>query len=409
MVPHPLEAVDQRLGEVRTAVDRMGRNLFDLDSDVTRQILDVAPLRGATAAAWMGAAGRLADLWEAHRVLADLVAGISATRASKRRFSDDQLAELDRQLHGPSIRLAGAALDLANRTMTGAETCETVWTIDGLLAATSITFDALAGTVAQAGAVWDQVTPELERLDLDLVALRARATTAGIRWSNEVSAVGRHLVAVREQAAVDPLGVDPDVVAAAVGDVDRVARRVNETIRGAEEVSTTLAAAEARIVAVAGMVSDADAAVKEAAVKIAGSTNRPPDLDRVRAELDDLRIEVTTIREVAGAEREVAARRAAALGPRVGTLEAEVARLREVAGADLANRAELRGRLDAYRAKAQATGRAEDLGLDRLYQDAEQALYASPCDLGAAGCAVARYQQALRPPPERTPHEPVDR
>ncbi|MDQ2727642.1 MAG: hypothetical protein M3Y91_07230 [Actinomycetota bacterium] len=409
MVLFPLEALDQRLGEVRTAVDRMGRNLFDLDSDTTRQVLDVAPLSGVTAAAWAGAAGRLADLWQAHRVLSDLVAEISARRASKRRFSDDQLAELERRLHGPSIRLAGAFLDPASRTMTGAETSETVWTIDGLLKATSSTFDALAGTVAQAGAVWDQVTPEVERLDLALDALRARAATAGVRWSNEANAIRQHLLALREEAAVDPLGVDPDVVAAAVGDVDRVTRRVNETIRGAEEVSATLASAEATIAAATDLVSDADVAAKEAAVKITGSATRPPDLDRVRAELDQLRIEVAAIREVAGAEREVAARRAAAVGQRIATLQAEAARAREAASAGLATRAELRGRLDAYRAKAHASGRAEDLELDRLYQEAEHTLYVSPCDLGAAAGAVARYQQALRHPPERSQTEPVDR
>jgi hypothetical protein len=61
----------------------------------------------------------------------------------------------------------------------------------------------------------------------------------------------------------------------------------------------------------------------------------------------------------------------------------------------LARRRELRGRLDAYRAKAIATGRAEDLALDELYQSAASVLYQAPCDLEEAERSVAAYQNYL--------------
>ena len=61
----------------------------------------------------------------------------------------------------------------------------------------------------------------------------------------------------------------------------------------------------------------------------------------------------------------------------------------------LERRTELRGRLEAYRAKATARGHAEDLELAALHRVAHDVLYTAPCDLPEATRAVGRYQQAV--------------
>jgi hypothetical protein len=61
----------------------------------------------------------------------------------------------------------------------------------------------------------------------------------------------------------------------------------------------------------------------------------------------------------------------------------------------LGRRDELRGLLDAYRAKAGLTGGAEDAALDASYQQAHDLLWTAPCDLAAADAAVTGYQQAV--------------
>lgn len=58
-------------------------------------------------------------------------------------------------------------------------------------------------------------------------------------------------------------------------------------------------------------------------------------------------------------------------------------------------RAELRGRLGAYRAKAASLGRIEDLALEQLHQRARDLLWSAPCDLAIAAAAVAEYQSAV--------------
>jgi hypothetical protein len=62
--------------------------------------------------------------------------------------------------------------------------------------------------------------------------------------------------------------------------------------------------------------------------------------------------------------------------------------------APLAVRAELRGRLDAYKAKVARQGSAEDPVLIERYDAARRMLWSAPCDLRAAEQAVLRYQQA---------------
>lgn len=62
--------------------------------------------------------------------------------------------------------------------------------------------------------------------------------------------------------------------------------------------------------------------------------------------------------------------------------------------APLAVRAELRGRLDAYKAKVARLGAAEDPLLVERYDAARRMLWSAPCDLRVAEQAVLRYQQA---------------
>jgi hypothetical protein len=77
--------------------------------------------------------------------------------------------------------------------------------------------------------------------------------------------------------------------------------------------------------------------------------------------------------------------------------------LRSAADGLLGRRDELRGRLDAYRAKAARLGYAEDERLTEAYGRARDLLYVAPCDLRGATRAVFAYQQALAALPGAAP------
>ena len=82
-----------------------------------------------------------------------------------------------------------------------------------------------------------------------------------------------------------------------------------------------------------------------------------------------------------------------ALGAR---LDASVAAGRDA----LATRDHLRGRLDAYRAKAHGIGLDEDAEVTETYELALAALHVAPADLTEAAALVTAYQRLLTPLPE---------
>jgi hypothetical protein len=94
-------------------------------------------------------------------------------------------------------------------------------------------------------------------------------------------------------------------------------------------------------------------------------------------------------------------------------LDAYAARLERVAlaldqatrvySAALAERDELRGRLSAFGAKAQARGRTGDSVVGQAYDRAQAVLNRVPCDLPAAREAVAGYQRVVDAAPTATP------
>ncbi len=88
----------------------------------------------------------------------------------------------------------------------------------------------------------------------------------------------------------------------------------------------------------------------------------------------------------------------------VSKLQEEALAARDEVVSGLARRQELRGRLEAFRAKAAGTGRGEDLQLDSLYRAATDVLYSSPCDLEDAERRVIAYQRCLQSRPEGSDH-----
>ncbi|MDG4786918.1 hypothetical protein O7626_13420 [Micromonospora sp. WMMD1102] len=85
----------------------------------------------------------------------------------------------------------------------------------------------------------------------------------------------------------------------------------------------------------------------------------------------------------------------AALERGVVSARQRLAESHEAADGLLRRRAELRGRLDAYRAKAGRLGLIEHTELSARHRLARDLLYTSPCDLPAATRAVVAYQRHL--------------
>src|SRR6266545_3950513 len=125
------------------------------------------------------------------------------------------------------------------------------------------------------------------------------------------------------------------------------------------------------------------------------STGTQERLDRLVARLGALRERVGALVGIRDAYPRQIADDVAALERTATQARQRSDELREAADGLLARRDELRGRLDAYRAKAARLGYAEHDGLTALHTRARELLYTAPCDLRAATRAVFAYQQAL--------------
>ena len=114
--------------------------------------------------------------------------------------------------------------------------------------------------------------------------------------------------------------------------------------------------------------------------------------------IDDLQHELAEASRLGDTNPADAARVLRTVAPRIAGLRNQIDELEASELAALATRDELRGRLDAYRAKAQAVGRGEDLELDLLYVGARDLLHSAPCDLVEADERVTAYQRSVSSP-----------
>jgi hypothetical protein len=138
---------------------------------------------------------------------------------------------------------------------------------------------------------------------------------------------------------------------------------------------------------------------RQDAPEVAAKIAAPPgltgaaEIDDLTGSLVDLQASLATARgrSVAG-DRTAALRLAAALGPAAAQARDKAVTLAGSVAAPLARRRELRGRLDAYRAKVHSLGLAEDPVLGELRQGAQDVLYTAPCDLDEAERRLAAYQ-----------------
>lgn len=394
----PLDSFDQRIAELRALHERIGQNLVELDADVTRQMLQSSTtLRGRTASAWAEASAGIENLWRGHMALADLLERVTHARGSRTSIPRAAQVQLTELLDGPSVALPRpggrpSLTEIAAPT----EPC----TVQEAIACMSTDYDRALALASEVGAVWTVVVPRLEALELVLNGLERAAKASGTRQPNELAVVRQRLADALAVARDDPLALDEDVLDTLPAAVDRVAELVHQSQAFHQDLLAELADIESRVAAVRRVLEEAERTMAEDAAKVLASADRRRELGTAK-ELADAAIEdLTRCR----AEAEVdAARSRGHLGRlrrRVTELEQVCARFATGNVDTVVERDQLRGRLMAFRAKAHALGRSEDLDLDRLYRAASDALYQAPCDLDQARALVRSYQRALGPSKE---------
>jgi len=370
-------------------------NLLDLDGSFGKRLLAGATLTGESRRRWDTAAAQLAAMWETFTAYSAVVDRAGEILAGLRRSPGPRLAEIASLLTGPSVQVTRAVQPLARRGLTGSGTA--TLTIAAAVQEMKGSFSAVADVVTTAETVWNEAGDKLAQASADLG--EAKRLAGGITddtLTGELSQAESDLTQLRELLNSDPLALWQQGKVD-VSRLDRLRQRTSAALAAAASLAALRADADRRIAAVTASVQSARAAYQDAlaerervAAKIAGAPlPKPPPVAGLASKLGDLDALRTAGRwSRLAAELEAVEAQATTAGRSCRDAQRGVTALLE-------RRDELRGLLDAYKARAARLGAAEDARLDALAREASELLFTAPCDLAAAERAVTDYQQAV--------------
>lgn len=386
-----------RLGQEHEAIET---SLLALQDHAGRRLLEGAALTGVTRERWQATEARITRLWAYFDAYTAALRRAREIRARRRWSSREDLAELTGLLRGESVTVPGGVSGRLSET----------FTLPALVERMNELYATSLDVIVAADAVWSALPARIDLLAAELQRTRQLAHSVGVRpgehpAGDDLERITRTLTRLREDVVADPLafwvpaegssapgGGRPDTTV-----YDRAALALEDVRREIDAVLTVRQDAEARLVRVRDVLSRADRTLAEA------RTARGEVLAKIAAtEVPVVGGPPTVLQEQLATAVEYRRQgRWHRLSPLLESLEEkaeeELLRAREsltAVTAPLAVRAELRGRLDAYKAKVARHGLAEDPLLVERYDAARRMLWSAPCDLRVAEQAVLRYQRA---------------
>ncbi|GGW18221.1 hypothetical protein GCM10018980_69620 [Streptomyces capoamus] len=386
-----------RLGQEHEAIET---SLLALQDHAGRRLLEGAELTGVTKERWQSTEAQITRLWAYFDAYTAALRGAREIRARRRWSSREDLAELTGMLRGACVTVPGGGNGRLSET----------FSLSALVDRMNELYATSLDMIVAADAVWSALPARIDLLAAELQRTRGLAHSVGVRpgehpAGDDLERITRTLTRLRAEVVSDPLafwvpaegssapgGGRPDTTV-----YDREARALEDVRREIDAVLTVRQDAEARLIRLRDVLSRADRTLAEARAA------RGEVLAKIAAtEVPVVSGPPTALQEQLAAAAEY--RRQAQwhrLSPLLESLEEkaedELLRAREsltAVTAPLAVRAELRGRLDAYRAKVARHGLAEDPLLVERYDAARRMLWSAPCDLRVAEQAVLRYQRA---------------
>ncbi|MFC7305473.1 hypothetical protein ACFQVC_14730 [Streptomyces monticola] len=406
------DEVDRALARLGAEHEAVETSLLALQDHAGRRLLEGADLTGVTKDRWAAAEEAITRLWAYFDAYTAALSGARELRARRRWPNRDDLTELTELLRGRSVTVAGGTGGAGTPvSLTGPAQLAEQFTLAELVDRMNELYASSLDMVVAADAVWSALPARIDLLSAELARTRRLASSVGVRpgehpSGDDLERITRELTGLRAQVISDPLEFwRPTPGSSAPGGgrpdterYDREARALEEVRREIDAVLTVRQDAELRLGKLRDVLSRADRTLAEARsargevlAKIAAS-----EVPAVSGPPTALQEQLATAAEY---RRHAQWHR---LSPLLESLERkaedELLRAREsltAVTAPLAVRAELRGRLDAYKAKVARHGAAEDPLLIERYDAARRMLWSAPCDLRVAEEAVLRYQRAV--------------
>lgn len=396
-----------RLGAEHEAIEA---SLLALEEHAGRRLLEGADLTGVTKERWTSTEQSITLLWRYFDAYTGALVSAREIRARRRYPGRSDLVALTDLLRGDGVTVANQGAAGPGAALTGPARLSERFTLEELVARMNDLYAHALDMVLASDCVWSALPARIDLLADELRRTCSLAHSVGVRpgehaAGDDLESIAEELTVLRQQVISDPLAFWlPGPGSAAPGGgrpdttrYDRAARALEDVRREVEAVLAVRQDADQRLLQVRDLLSRANRTLAEARLargevlaKIAASevpaVSGPPTVLHERLAV------ASEYRRYAQWNR---------LSPLLDSLEREaedeLLRARESltsVTAPLAVRAELRGRLDAYKAKVARHGLAEDPLLIERYDAARRMLWSAPCDLRVAGQAVLRYQHA---------------
>lgn len=383
-----LEDIDGELRRHEHARRKIAEDLYTLDNHPARAFLRDGDLTGAAKAVAEDTAARMSALWSQFTALGaalDRAKDVRATRPKPGGASGGELALILTEA------VVSLTADGHNPAETGAEVAERV-TLGELTSRMSASTGAVKTAYKKVDDACSTVADRLGVLTGAIDDAERLAELLGTGDDAGLPSLQRELTRARAAALADPLD------AGALATLEHLTGRVTPVLDALAELDRlrtglpeALLERRTAIAALAEAEREAAEAAAVATVKIA-DVRLPPLVPRAPA----LRQELSDVRRLAAAARWGQVRaRLSAVDTAVAAATATAEEIRETAAALIERRAELRGRLTAYQAKAGRVGAAERSDVTATYETARALLWTAPCDLRAATRAVREFQKAL--------------
>ncbi|TDE25101.1 hypothetical protein E1289_27070 [Actinomadura sp. 6K520] len=389
------DEVDRTLARLRDERDRISTALLELEAHHGYQLLEGAALDGETRRVQADVRAAMTSLWNLFDLYGSVVGAAEDLRARNPRPGQAQLTELTRLLAGPSVELPVTEVPLGRRTLLSVPSGERL-TLRAAVERMTPLYEEVAQAVAALDAVWSALLSRLAEVEAERRAADELLESLG-GTEPELDRLRPELDAVAAVVRGDPMAL-ADGGRADTGRLDAVHAGLAEVRRGLEQAERVRDGFTDRLRAIAAVLD--------------GLREEEAEARRVRDEVLT-KIASPVLPDLPDRSASLAGRLAAVGRPGHGTgwhdLAARVeeldraandalARARETVGVIrglLDRRAELRGRLEAYRVKAARLGHAEDAGLARIHDRVRELLWTSPCDLRQATVALSEYQRAV--------------
>ncbi len=403
-----LADIDKALAQWESRLSSAAHNLFDLQADPTYQCLTGtagAPrtqLSGVTQMKVAPALDNIGTLFQCFDLLRCTIdRAVQFRRNLPTLFGADQkVREIEQLLVSKSIRVPTDQIPIAKRSLlTGADDQGCI-SPDELLKSMVRAFETARDGVMAVDKAWRQLSVTLGDASRQIAALRSGPEKLEEAEVRELDGVEHALSLRRAQVQSDPLGTSLDVDAVIRPVLDRLAAALEERAQLRRQTEAALIAAHANLKELRNLHREASAAWTEAQEKISGAGELPPPVPETKLETLSTWLDRLQEKYDGGMVRPVS------VGLQNWNLAtrdcvSDVRKTREASCAPLELRSELRGRMNALKAKAQAYRVEEDASLRALASEAETLLYTRPTPIDRARDALSRYQALLNERTER--------